>query len=119
MLDTGMATDEHEDYLFRGIPNVTSLRDRLEPRTNLGLQTAVVASADAFVGTCGSLAWIAPMLGVNTVAVYADDRLLLSHLYFASQAYRTMDAGRFDALDLRAVTHLNLLEAAAGADLAS
>ena len=120
MLDTGMATDEHEDYLFGGLPNVISLRDRLDPRTNLGVQTSVVAGAEAFIGTCGSLAWLAPMLGVDTVAVYADDRLLLSHLYFAGRAYRAMNAARFDTLDLRAVMHLELLaRVPAGADIAS
>ena len=79
LLDTGMATDEHEDYLFRDIPNVVSIREHLTPGTNLGVQTAVVAGAQGFIGTCGSLAWLAPMLGVDTVAVYADDRFLLSH----------------------------------------
>ena len=44
-LDTGMATDEHEDYLFRDIPNVVSLRGRLTTRSNLGLQTSVIAGS--------------------------------------------------------------------------
>jgi hypothetical protein len=114
LLDTGMATDEHEDYLFRDVPNVISLRDRLTPRTNLGVQTAVIAGAQQFVGTCGSLAWLAPMLGVDTVAVYAQDRLLVSHLYVASQVYRQCGAARFDTLDLRAATQLDLLAPAAG-----
>ncbi len=70
MLDTGMATDEHEDYLFRDIPNVISLAGRMEPRTNLGVQTAAIAGragvrrdlrepgvarADARRGHCGRL----------------------------------------------------------------
>jgi hypothetical protein len=109
MLDTGLATDEHEDYLFRDIPNVVSLRARLEPRTNLGVQTAVIAGAHGFVGTCGSVAWVAPMLGVPTVAVYADDRLLATHLYVARQVFRRMDAASFEPLDLGAATALDLL----------
>lgn len=109
MLDTGLATDEHEDYLFRDIPNVISLRDRLDPRTNLGVQTAVVAAAQRFIGTCGSVAWIAPMLGVSTVAVYADDRLLTTHLYVARQVFRDIQAATFEPLDLRAALDLDLL----------
>jgi hypothetical protein len=109
MLDTGLATDEHEDYLFRDIPNVISLRDRLEPRTNLGLQTSVTAASQGFIGTCGSIAWLAPMLGVKTVAVYADDRLLTTHLYLARQMFRRMDAAPFEALDLRAAPQLDVL----------
>ena len=31
------------------------------PQTNLGVQTEVIRRADRFVGTCGSLAWLAPM----------------------------------------------------------
>lgn len=106
MLDTGMRTDEHEDYLFRDIPNVLSLGGRLEARNNLGVQTAVIAGAQAFVGTCGSLAWLAPMLGVDTVAVYAEDRFLTSHVFFARHAYRQIDAARFETLDLRAAMEL-------------
>ncbi len=113
MLDTGMTTDEHEDYLFRDIPNVMSLANRMEPRTNLGLQTSVIAGARAFVGTCGGLAWLAPMLGVDTVGVYADDRFLLSHVFFARQMYRQMGAARFETLDLRAAMQLDLFAGAA------
>ena len=113
MLDTGMATDEHEDYLFRDIPNVLSLRDRLVPATNLGVQTAAIAGAQGFIGTCGSLAWLAPLLGVDTLAVYSEERFLVSHIFFATQAYRQAGAARFDTLDFRSVTELDLLTSAA------
>jgi hypothetical protein len=113
MLDTGMATDEHQDYLFGDIPNVTSLRDRLVPKTNLGVQTLVIAGAQGFMGTCGSLAWLAPLLGVNTLAVYSEERFLVSHIFLAAQAFRQAGAARFDTLDLRAVTELDLLASAA------
>ena len=113
VLDTGMTTDEHQDYLFRDIPNVTSLRDRFTPSANLGLQTAAIAGAQGFIGTCGSLAWLAPLLGVDTLAVYSEERFLVSHIFFAAQAFRQAGAARFDTLDLRAVTELDLLANAA------
>lgn len=109
MLDTGMTTDDHADYLFRDIPNVFSLRDHLEPRSNLGVQTRVIAGSQGYLGTCGSLAWMAPMLGVDALAVYSEERFLVSHVYFASQAYRQCESGRFDTLDLRAATELAAL----------
>ena len=109
LLDTGMTTDEHEDYLFRDVPNVLSLRAHMTPGTNLGIQSAVIAGAQAFIGTCGSLAWLAPMLGVDTVAVYADDRFLVSHIFFATHVYRQTSAARFDTLDLRAAAQLDLV----------
>jgi hypothetical protein len=117
MLDTGLATDEHEDYLFHDIPNVTSLGGLMEPRSNLGLQTSVIAGARAFVGTCGGLAWLAPMLGVDTVGVYAEDRFLISHVFFARQMYRQMGAARFDTLDLGAAMRLDLFAGAAAREL--
>jgi len=115
MLDTGMATDEHEDYLFRDIPNVISLRERLEPRSNLGVQTRVIAGAQGYMGTCGSLAWMAPLLGVDTLAVYSEERFLISHVFFATQAYRQIEAARFDTLDLRAATELGVIGASSEA----
>jgi hypothetical protein len=50
------------------------------------------------------------MLGVDTIAVYADPRFLVSHLFFATHVYRQTAAARFDTLDLGAVTDLNLFE---------
>jgi hypothetical protein len=109
VLDTGMTTDEHEDYLFDGMPNVRTIRKHLTPGTNLGVQSAVIAGAQGFVGTCGSLAWLAPMLGVDTVAVYANERFLVSHVFVATHVYRQTAAARFNTLDLRAAVQLDRL----------
>lgn len=109
VLDTGMTTDDHQDYLFDGLPNVLSVRNHLTPGTNLGIQSAVIAGAQGFIGTCGSLAWLAPMLGVDTVAVYADERFLVSHIFFATHVYRQAGAARFDTLDLRTAMQLDQL----------
>jgi hypothetical protein len=103
MLDTAWSVDEHEDYAFDGIRGVTTIRPSLDPRTNLGLQTRVIAGARLFVGTCGGLAWLAPMLGVDTIAVYEDDRFLTPHLYAARHAYRDCAAATFSTLNLKAL----------------
>jgi len=103
MLDTAWTVDEHRDYEFDGIPGVTTLRPSLDPKTNLGVQTQVVAGARQFIGTCGGLAWLAPFLGVDTLAVYEDDRYLTTHLYAAKYAYRRSDAARFTTLNLKAL----------------
>ncbi len=105
-LDTGLGLDEHRDYLFDGIPGVLDLRHRMTPATNLAVQSRVIARANLFVGTCGSLAWLAPMLGVPTVAVYADDRYLAAHLYAARYAYRRSKAARFSVVDLEALARV-------------
>ena len=103
MLDTAWSVDEHRDYEFEGIPGVMTLRPSLDPKTNLGLQTQVIAGARQFVGTCGGLAWLAPLLGVDTVAVYEDDRYLTTHLYAAKYAYRRSAAARLTTLNLKAL----------------
>jgi hypothetical protein len=107
-LDTGIAIDDHEDYLFRDVANVISLARWSTPANNLGVQTAVIRRARQFVGTCGGLAWLAPFLGTDTVAVYADEDFLAPHLYAARQAYRAVGAARFSTLDLDVVSIVGL-----------
>lgn len=109
VLDTGLSLDEHRDFLFEDVPNVTLLGERLTPASNLAVQTRVIAGASLFLGTCGSLAWLAPMLGTPTIGVYADDRFLAPHLFVARHAYRLMGAGLFTTMDLGAVDALDLI----------
>ena len=112
VLDTDLPVDEHRDFDLRGIPNLTFLGARLTPRDNLGLQLDAIAHARSFLGTCGGLAWHAPFLGVPTVAVYEDDRLLTPHLFAARQAGERAGAADFAPLDLRALVLTGLLTAA-------
>ena len=106
MLDTAWTMDDHQDYAFEGIRGVTTLRPSLDPRTNLGMQTRVIAGARMFAGTCGGLAWLAPLLGVDTLAVYEDDRFLTPHLYAARYAFRHSDAAKFSTLNVTALRTL-------------
>ena len=109
LLDTGLVLeDDHADYALadRG---VISARPWMTPQNNLGVQTQIIAGARAFIGTCGSIAWLAPRLGVDTSALYVDPKWLHAHLAVALRAYHKLDAGIFAAADLRA------LETGAGA----
>ena len=107
VLDTGLAADEHHDYARLDLPDVVTLGSSLTPQNNLGLQTEVIRRAELFVGTCGSLAWLAPMLGTETIAVYADDHLLSPHLYAARQVYPAIGAAAFMPVDLRTLALVN------------
>ena len=111
MLDTGLRLDEHEDYGLDGLSSVVDLRGVLTPQNNLGVQTEVIRRAELFVGTCGSLAWLAPMVGTPTVAVYDNDRFLSPHLYAARQIYPVVAAAPFLPIGL------NTLAALDGADV--
>jgi hypothetical protein len=108
MLDTGLVLDDHEDYSFDAAARIVSVRDSLVPSSNLAVQTAIIGGAKSFVGTCGSLAWLAPMLGVDTTAIYTDPRFLHGHLQVARQVYQTMGAGRFSPLDISALEQLGV-----------
>ena len=107
-LGAGVRLDEHEDFLFGGLSNVTGLDPAMPPQINLAVQTEVIRRASLFVGTAGSLAWLAPMLGVDTLAAYADDKLLGPHFYAARYGYASMQAGRFMPLDLHAAARFEL-----------
>src|SRR6185295_4999062 len=106
MLDTGLALDDHEDYSFTLASRIHSVRESLRPRDNLAVQTAIISRASSFVGTRGALAWLAPMLGVDTTAVLADARFLHGHLQVARRVYQVIEGGRFSPLDLSAFEQL-------------
>jgi hypothetical protein len=106
LLDTGLVLDEHADYEFTRDGRVISARGWMTPRNNLAVQTQIVAGAKAFVGTCGSIAWLAPRLGVDTSGLYVDPKWLHAHLAVAMRAYHKLGAGRFAVADLRALDPL-------------
>lgn len=105
VLDVNLNLDDHSDYEISGGSDVLSIRNLITPTpsTNLSVQTEIIAGAELFVGTCGSLAWLAPSLGVDSVGVYSDARFLHSHLYVARRVYHLMQGGTFSALDLNAI----------------
>lgn len=107
-LDADFGLDEHRDFDLSGIPNVLSARAWMTPATNLAVQSRVIGQARAFAGTCGGLAWLAPFLGVPTVAVYEDDHLLGTHLAIARQAGRAAAAAEFAPFDIRAGRRLGV-----------
>ncbi len=108
LLDTGLVLDEHADYPFSPSGRIISAKPWMTPSNNLGVQTQIIAGAQAFVGTCGSVAWLAPMLGVNTSAVYMDPKWLHAHLGVMLRASHRAGAGRFAAVDLRALDPLGV-----------
>ena len=110
LLDTGLVLeDDHADYTFATRGRVMSARSWMTPRNNLGVQTQIVAGAKAFVGTCGSIAWLAPRLGVDTSGLFVDPKWLHAHVAVAMRAYHRLGAGRFAVADLRAIDPLGAL----------
>ena len=110
LLETELGIDEHRDFDLRGLANVTSAAALMQPRTNLGVQLSLIARSRFFLGTCGGLAWVAPFLGVPTVAVYDTDAMLAPHLLLARRAGHDAGAAEFAPLDLRALDRVRLIE---------
>ena len=108
LLDTGLSLDDHDDYAFAPANRVVSAREWIDARSNLATQTHIIAGAKAFVGTCGGIAWLAPMLGVDTTAVMSDDKALTVHLQVARRVGRVLNRGRFTPLDLGSLDGLGL-----------
>lgn len=99
-LDTGLGLDDHSDVRLDAGDRLTSVSGRLDARTNLAVQTRIIAGARMFVGTCGSLAWLAPLLGVPTVPVFTDASFLHAHLHLARRVYGRVGGGTFAPVDL-------------------
>ena len=107
-LDTGLGLDDHGDYSMGHSDRIESVSGRLDARTNLAAQTRIIAGARMFVGTCGSLAWLAPLLGVNTIPVFTDASFLHAHLHVARRVYGRLGAGRFAPVDLSGLVDAGL-----------
>jgi hypothetical protein len=109
LLNTGLRIDDHREYGTARIDGVISLPVLGQARDNLGLQTAVVRNATAFLGTYGGFSYLPPLYGVPTMAVYSDSsRFLWNHMEVARRSFESLavpylplharDAGAFGML---------------------
>ncbi len=78
LLHTRTAYDEHGEFAIPTHPNVQPVAVRAE--TNLETQTEVIARSSVFVGTYGGFAYLAPFLGISTLAFFADPNFRRDHL---------------------------------------
>jgi hypothetical protein len=114
LLEADLNLDEHRDFELATIPGVTSARPLMTARTNLDVQLALISRSRVFLSACGGLAWLAPFLGIPTVAIYDSDHLLAPHLFVARQAGALAGAAEFTPINLRALEHLGLVGRTAG-----
>lgn len=98
VLDSGDRYDDHGAFPLSG-RNITRLRTTDDPARNLALQTAVIAHASAFVGTYGGFAYLAPLLGVPTTALYAERTFRDDHYQVIADLCRRWRV-RFDVAHL-------------------
>jgi hypothetical protein len=67
LMQPGFAVDDHEDA-EASVP-VVRIDDLLRPESNLAVQAAVVARAEALVSTYGGFSYLGPFLYVPTLAI--------------------------------------------------
>jgi hypothetical protein len=100
VLSTGLNLDDHGG-LRVDASGVRHLPEGLAPAHNLEVQSAIVAGAEAFVGTYGGFSYLAPFYGVKSLAFYSDARgFSQKHLEMARAAFEGIGAGGL--LDVRA-----------------
>ena len=99
LLGSGVSLDEHRDLTIGRSGRVHTVEDLLRPETNLAVQTAVIAGAQAFIGTYGGFSYLAPLCGVNTVALYSRRNYYAHHLDFAQQLFTAVGGGSLSVID--------------------
>ncbi len=109
LLNTGHRFDDHEDMPRVNRARLHTIEHLMTPETNLDVQTRVIAGAQAFVGTYGGFSYLAPFVGVDTLAFYSHvNGFRFDHLEVAKRVFSALRLGNFVELDLRALDLLRL-----------
>ena len=110
VLGSGVALDEHREIgPANAGPHDDGRHDRvhtvehlMRPETNLAVQTAVIAGAQAFIGTYGGFSYLAPLCGVNSVALYSQRNYYPHHLDFARHVFQAVGGGSLSVIGVSA-----------------
>ena len=71
----------------------------MSPRTNLDVQSKVIARSRAFLGTHGGLSYLPPLYGVKSLSFYSDaGSFSPQHLELARRVFTRMQPGSYVAL---------------------
>jgi hypothetical protein len=113
LLNTGLRFDDHDDFQPARRDRIHTVDSLMTPRDNLDVQTRIIGGAKAFVGTYGGFSYLAPLLGVNTLAFFSDGSgFRIDHLEIAKRVFTDLNAASFLPLDVR---DLELLRVGLGA----
>ena len=107
ILNPGFRPDDHVDYAAGARPRVHLLDMSTKPEENLAWQTAIIAGADAFIGTYGGFAYLAPFCGVRSIAFYSDRNYFTYHLGVAQRAFSDLGSAPLEAIDVQTMRLLD------------
>lgn len=127
LLNTPFTVDDHRDFesggpaAFDGAQareaghgvrsrsgRVFTIAAHLTPSRNLAVQTAVIARAQAFVGTYGGYSYLAPFCGVRSLAFYSERSFKSHHLQVAQHIFARLGGASVVPLDVAAAPVLRL-----------
>jgi hypothetical protein len=106
MLNPGFRPDDHVDYSAASHPRVHMLDMTGHAGENLAWQSAIIAGAQAFVGTYGGFAYLAPLCGVRSTAFFSDRNYFTYHLGVGQRAFSDIGSDALEAIDVRTVRML-------------
>jgi hypothetical protein len=102
LLNTGVRFDDHDEFQPANRERIRTVDHLMTPRNNLDVQTRVIANARAFVGTYGGFSYLAPLVGVDTLAFFSDGSgFRIDHLEIAKRVFTDLNAASFLPLDLQ------------------
>lgn len=99
LLGSGLQLDDHREYAEGSGYKVHVVTGRDEPHRNLALQTAVIGRARRFVGTYGGFSYLAPYLGVDSLALYSVRNFRMYHLELAQRLFDSLGGGALMPID--------------------
>jgi len=101
LLNPSMQLDDRPDVPAAAKGRIHSIADLMSARTNLDVQSKVIAKARAFVGTHGGLSYLAPLYGVKSLSFYSDPGPHTTrHLELARRTFSRLQPGSYVALDV-------------------
>jgi hypothetical protein len=112
LLNPSAQLDDLQDVPLATRRRIHDVSQLMSPRTNLEVQSKIIARSRAFVGTHGGLSYIAPMYGVKSLSFYSEANPgIVRHLELARHAFSAMQQGSYVALN---VNDLDTLRAGLG-----
>lgn len=94
---------------------LTRIDPHLSPRNNLEVQTRVISSADAFVGSFGGMAYLPAMCGVRALVFYGKpDRIPEHHVAVARRGFERLAPGSLTLLSVNDLEAVSLLSGRVG-----
>lgn len=109
VLSPGQRVDEHHEHVTSSQHRIHTVDLSARPHENLAVQTAIISGAEAFVGTYGGFAYLAPFCGINALAFYSERNFFSHHLEVAHDALEAIGGGRLDAITVRTARQLGVL----------